>query len=133
MKKTFYIATGSINPEHRKRVEQLAQRLFQDFGWVNKFDWTDGFMEESKYPRHELIYRVKMDLEAAHTCDVFIFLETQPSSIGANREWGARWASGKNIYRVSSYEDHMFDMIDAVISVETDEELIDVLDRRERS
>ena len=133
MTKTFYIATGSADPEQRKRVRSLASNLFQAFGWVNKFDWTDGFMEESRYPDHELIYRTKMDLDAAHTCDVFIFIETEGHSIGANREWGARWASGKNIYRVSKLSKHMFDMLDVVISVETDEELIDVLNRRECS
>lgn len=133
MTKTFYIATGSVDPKQRERVQNLAAWLFQEFGWRNKFDWTDGFMAESKYPDHELIYRVKMDLEAAHTCDVFIFIETEGRSLGANREWGARWASGKNIYRVSELAEHMFDMLDVVVSVKTDEELIDLLNQRENS
>ena len=131
--KTFYIASSSAEPK-RLRVSQLAKALHQKFGWKwqNGYDWTVGFQEECNYPRHELVYRATMDLLGARDCDVFIFLEGDERSLGANREYGVRWGQQrKMIYRVSNEREHLFDMLDNVATVETDEELMILLLERE--
>jgi hypothetical protein len=130
--KTFYIAASSQR-DSRDAVSQLAKLLFQQFGWGwhANYDWTKGFQEEHNYPQHELLWRAQMDRHGALECDVFIFLETATPSLGANREYGVRWGANKKIYRLSSEPDHLFDMLDSVITIPEIDDLLKVLYQRE--
>lgn len=132
MSKTFYIAASS-EESPRVAVQHLAKALYQKFGWqwANGYDWTKGFKDEADYPRHELVYRAKSDRAGARDADVFIFLETDTRSLGANREYGVRWGANKLIYRVSEQPDHLFDMLDMMVTVKTTMNLFYVLEARE--
>lgn len=133
MKKTFYIASASSDPDHREKVHAVGKKLFQDFGWQwhEGYDWTRGFEAETNYPKHELIYRARMDLIGARDADIFIFWDVGLTSLGANREYGIRWGQEKTLYRVSATPEHLFDMLQHVVNLETLEELFDVLRQRE--
>jgi hypothetical protein len=133
MMRTFYIASASRDPEQRDRVHALGKKLFQDFGWQwhENYDWTVGFEAETNYPKHELVYRAKMDLIGARDADIFIFWDTGVPSLGANREYGIRWGQERTLYRLSTLPEHLFDMLQHVVSIETLEELLEVLKIRE--
>ena len=114
---TFYIASSS-HVSHRAIVQSMANKLFTEFGWRwhNGYDWTEGFKEEVAYPKGELLKRAIADRDGAKDADVFIFYEGTIQSLGANREYGVRWGSGKTIHRISPAPEHLFDMTNTVIS-----------------
>jgi len=128
MSKTFYIASAG---KDREKVHAIGKQLFHDLGWKwhQDYNWTREYGDD--HPKHELIYRAKMDLIGARDCDVFIFWDTGIQSLGANREYGVRWGQEKTLYRVSAASEHLFDMLDHVVNLETLEELFDVLHQRE--
>lgn len=131
MSKTFFISSSS-HEDQRPIVQALAKRLKQKFGWRWYFDWTQGFEEENNYPRHELIHRATQDLAASVDADIFIWLESPVISLGSNREFGARIGTGRRVYRISDKPLHIFDMLDMlVVTLETTDELLKVLEKRE--
>jgi len=123
---TFYIASSSL-PAQRERVRKLATDLKMMFGWewCNNWDWTQGFdAAKNSGDLAKLLRRAMNDLISARDCDVFIFLEVDVPSLGANREYGIRWGDQADIYRVSKRKEHLFDMVGFVYSFETEEELL---------
>ena len=98
---TFYIASGG---QQIPAVQVLANLLVaKGYRWHEQWDWTVG------YGGSESVAVALMDKIGARDCDLFIYLASDPTSIGANREYGVRWGTNKEIHVIGG-KMHLFDM-----------------------
>lgn len=95
---TFYIASSS-DPDNIPVVRALADEL-QVRGWSWTFDWTSAFDSEPEQDHEKIAAAAEVDIEAARSADLFIFLRAPVISRGSHIELGVRLGTKQQIHLI---------------------------------
>lgn len=118
MKPTFYIASSS-HAANISKVRALAENLEQmGFEWA--LDWTKHLDASAKPAQACDPQAAENDIEAARSCNLFVFLCSDVNSRGAHIELGARLAVKKVAHIVLGGREPYFFYHHPLVSLYTD-------------